>query len=215
MELCKELTETQIIARILKGEKSLYGLIVTRFNADLYKIGREYNYTHEYSQDLMQDSFIDAYRHLSQFEGRSGFKTWIIRIMLNNCYRKKKKFSFKNESNKEINENSQPMFSNPNNDTNKMIQNRELGHIIEEALKDIPEDYRMVFTLREMNGLNVVETARVLNISEANVKVRLNRAKSMLRNSIEKAYTPKEIFEFNAVYCNAMTERVMKIINEI
>ena len=215
MELHKELTETQLIARILEGEKSLYGLIVTRFNADLYKIGRAYNYTHEDCQDLMQDSFIDAYRHLSQFEGRSSFKTWIIRIMLNNCNRKKKKSSFKNEINMEINENLQPMFSNPDNDTGKKIQNRELGQIIEEALGNIPEDYRLVFSLREMNGLNVGETGGLLNISEANVKVRLHRAKSMLRNSIEKAYSPKEIFEFNAIYCNAMTERVMTIINEI
>ena len=92
---------------------------------------------------------------------------------------------------------------------------RVLGQIIEEALGNIPEDYRLVFSLREMNGLNVGETAGLLNISEANVKVRLHRAKSMLRNSIEKAYSPKEIFEFNAIYCNAMTERVMTIINEI
>ena len=115
----------------------------------------------------------------------------------------------------EINENLQPMFSNPDNDTGKKIQNRELGQIIEEALGNIPEDYRLVFSLREMNGLNVGETAGLLNISEANVKVRLHRAKSMLRNSIEKAYSPKEIFEFNAIYCNAMTERVMTKINEI
>lgn len=73
----------------------------------------------------------------------------------------------------------------------------------------------MVFALREINGLNVAETAALLQISAANVKVRLNRSKSMLRAEIEKSYAAEELFEFNAVYCNAMTDRVMKIIDEL
>lgn len=215
MELCSELSEAAIVERILKGEKSLYEIIVRRFNAYLYKVGRSYNYTHEDTQDLMQDTFIDAYKNLSQFEGRSSFKTWIIRIMLNNCFHKKEKFSFKNEIRTDVNENSQPMFTNANNDTNKMVQNRELGHIIEEALGKIPEDYRMVFSLREINGMSVAETVDLLGISEANVKVRLNRAKAMLRTEIEKSYAANELFEFNAIYCNAMTEKVMHMINRL
>jgi len=72
----------------------------------------------------------------------------------------------------------------------------------------------MVFSLREMNGLNISETATLLNISEANVKVRLNRAKTMLRNEIEKTHSSNELFEFNLIYCDAMVENVMKKINE-
>lgn len=215
METVNELTELQIVERVLNGEKSLYELIVRRFNPYLYKVGRSHNYNHEDTQDLMQDTFVDAYKNLSQFEGRAGFKTWLIRIMLNNCYRKKEKFSYKNETAKQLKENSQPMFSNKNNDTHKIIQNKELGHIIEEALGKIPEEYRMVFSLREINGMNVAETAELLHISEANVKVRLNRCKSLLRTEIEKSYAGEELFEFNAVYCNAVTARVMGIIKDL
>src|SRR5690606_3068532 len=143
----------EIIQRILNGEISLYEMIVRRFNSDLYKVGRSYNYNHQDTQDLMQDTFIDAYKSLSSFEGRSGFKTWIIRIMLNNCYRKKKKSGFKNEIMQDMNENSKPMFTHSSNDTDKVVQNRELGYIIEEALARIPYDYRMTFALREINGL--------------------------------------------------------------
>lgn len=213
MNLVLEFTEVEIIERILKGEKSLYEIIVRRFNPVLYKIGRSYNYNHEDTQDLMQDTFIDAYKSLIQFEGRADFKTWIIRIMLNNCYRKKEKFSFKNEITKDANENAVPMFTNSHSDTHKMLQNRELGHVIEDALGKIPEDYRMVFSLREINELNVAETATLLNISETNVKVRLNRSKAMLRTEIEKSYSANELFEFNAIYCDAMTERVMRLID--
>ena len=87
--------------------------------------------------------------------------------------------------------------------------NRELNFVIENALKQIPIDYRMVFTLSEINGMNVAETAEILNISEANVKVRLNRAKTMLRKEIEKSYRQTDIFEFNFIYCDAMVTRVM------
>lgn len=215
MKQFEKFTETEIIERILKGEKSLYELIVRRFNPYLYKIGRSYNYNHEDTQDLMQETFIDAYKSLLQFEGRANFKTWIIRIMMNNCYRKREKSSFKNEIMQDANEHSTPLFTNRNNDTDKIIQNRELGHIIEKALVKIPMDYRMVFSLREINGLNVSETAEMLNISEANVKVRLNRAKTMLRTEIENSYSTNELFEFNLIYCDAMIENVMIKINEL
>lgn len=212
----EQLSEVEIINRILNGDKPLYEIIVRRFNPYLYKIGRSYNYNHEDTQDLMQDTYIDAFKNLTQFEQRSNFKTWIIRIMLNNCYRKKQKFSTKNEfTNENIIENVTPMFNHANNDVRKEVHNRELGYIIEKSLLKLPEDYRMVFSLREINGLNVSETSSLLDISEANVKVRLNRAKSMLRTELEKSYTTEELFEFNLIYCNPFTERVMRKINEL
>jgi RNA polymerase sigma-70 factor (ECF subfamily) len=133
--------------------------------------------------------------------------------MLNSCYKKKQKFSFKNEVSKDINNNDVPMFSDhQHTDTNKIVMNRELGNIIESSLNQIPIEYRMVFSLREINGLNVSETADALNISESNVKVRLNRAKTMLRKEIEKSYSPNDIFEFNLIYCDAIVNRVMNNI---
>lgn len=208
-------TEAEVIRRVITGEKALYEIIVRRFNPFLYKIGRSYNYNHEDTQDLMQETFIDAYKNLSQFEGRADFKTWIIRIMMNNCYRKRLKASYKNEIMQDANENSTPMFTNRNNDTDKIIQNRELKYIIENAVGKIPFDYRVVFSLREINGLNVSETAEMLSISEANVKVRLNRAKTMLRKDIENAYSANELFEFNLIYCDQMVENVISKIKEL
>ena len=100
-------------------------------------------------------------------------------------------------------------------DTHETVINIELSFVIENALQKIPRDYRLVFALREMNGLSVAETAEALHISDANVKVRLNRAKTMLRREIEKSYTSEEIFEFNLVYCDVITNRVMEIIKSM
>ena len=106
------------------------------------------------------------------------------------------------------------MFHNSSNDE-EITVNKELGRVIENAIQSIPEDYKIVFTLRELNGLSVAETAEAIDISESNVKVRLNRAKTMLRSQIEKMQSPEEIFEFNLVYCDKMVNNVMFRINQL
>jgi len=206
-----QFTDAEVIQKILAGETALFELLVRRYNPYLYKTGRTYNYNHEDTQDLMQDTFIDAYASLSKFEGRSSVKTWIIKIMLNNCFRKRQKLSYKNEIANEMDERSISGFSNQmKTDADKTIQNRELNIIIANALERLPLDFRMVFSLRELNGMSITETADILSISETNVKVRLNRAKSMLRKEIERYYSAQDIYEFNLVYCDRIVDRVMK-----
>ncbi len=208
------LTESELINRIQNGEGELFEILIRRNNPYLYKIGMSYGYNHEDVQDLMQESFIAAYLSLQKFEGRSSFKTWITRIMLNQCYQKAQKQSFKNEkANGIVNEKATPMFeSNQSTDTYRSVLNNELSNIVSNALVSIPFEYRMVFSLRELNGMSITETADLLNISETNVKVRLNRAKHMLREKVEEMYSPEEIFEFNLIYCNKITDEVMKKI---
>ncbi len=212
MEHSAKLSEEEAIERISKGEKELFEIIVRRFNPYLYKIGRSYNFSHEDTQDLMQDTFIDAYKNLAQFKGNSKFKTWVIRIMLNNCYKKSHKSSNKNIVMNEFNDQSKPLYSNDNDSTDQLVRNHELSRIIEEALSKIPHDYRMIFSLREINELNVAETAELLNISETNVKTRLSRANKMLREVIQKSYMPAELFDFNLIHCTPLTDKIMKKI---
>ncbi|HNP20956.1 MAG TPA: sigma-70 family RNA polymerase sigma factor [Panacibacter sp.] len=216
MNLSDQYTDKEIIQKILEGEFALFEILIRRNNAYLYKTARCYNYNHEDAQDLMQDTFIDAYTNLAKFENRSSFKTWIIKIMLHNCFRKRQRLVYKNEMPGEINDKSIPMFSNNQHlDTGKTVANRELGFVIENALQNVPIDYRLVFSMREMNGLNIAETAEALNISDTNVKVRLNRAKALLRKEIEKSYSRQEIFEFNLIYCDAITSAVMRKIKDL
>ena len=220
MEMIKQpgtIAEAELINRIRNGERELFEILIRRNNPYLYKLGMSYGYKHEDVEDLMQEAFIAAYLNLEKFEGRSSFKTWITRIMLNQCYQKAQKPSFKNEKTNDItNEKTIPMFeSNQSSDTYKSVLNNELSNIVGNALIAIPFEYRMVFSLRELNGMSTAETAEVLDISEANVKVRLNRAKHMLREKVEAMYTPEDIFEFNLIYCDKIAHGVMKAINTL
>jgi RNA polymerase sigma factor (sigma-70 family) len=212
----EQYSDLEIIQKINNGEVKLFEILIRRYNSFLYRIGRTYRYNHQDTEDLMQDAYINAFFHLKKFENRSSFKTWFTRIMLNLCYQKKQKLSFKNEivGNDFQNEKSKIMFHQSTNNE-KITVNKELGRVLENAIQEIPEDYRIVFSLRELNGLSVAETAEALDITESNVKVRLNRAKTMLQKEIKKMYSPQEIFEFNLIYCDGMVEKVMAKIHEL
>ena len=212
----EQYSDLEIIQKINNGEVKLFEILIRRYNSFLYRIGRTYRYNHQDTEDLMQDAYINAFSNLKKFENRSSFKTWFTRIMLNLCYQKKQKLSFKNEivGNDFQNEKSKIMFHQSTNNE-KITVNKELGRVLENAIQEIPEDYRIVFSLRELNGLSVAETAEALDITESNVKVRLNRAKTMLQKEIKKMYSPQEIFEFNLIYCDGMVEKVMAKIHEL
>ena len=210
--LFQEYTDFEIIDKVIAGETKLFEVLIRRNNSALYKIGRSYRYNHHDTEDLMQEAYIGAFYSLPKFEKRSSFKTWLSRIMINLCYQKKQRSSFKNEIPLENNEKGKiiPMFQQPSDIETPV--NKELGRVLENAINKIPEDYRIVFTLRELNGLSISETIEALQISESNVKVRLNRAKKLLRTEIEKMYAPEDIFEFNLIYCDQMVQNVMKQI---
>ncbi len=212
----EKFTDQEIIHKINEGEIKLFEVLIRRYDPFLYKIGRSYKYNHADTEDLMQDTYIDAYCGLDKFEFRSSFKTWLTRIMINQCYQKRNKKSFKNEiiGSDIQNDQSTIMYQHSNNNE-KIAVNKELGHVLENAIHEIPENYRIVFTLRELSGLSVSETAEALDISESNVKVRLNRAKGMLQTEIKKLYSPQEIFEFNLIYCDGLVNRVMAKIYEL
>jgi RNA polymerase sigma-70 factor (ECF subfamily) len=218
MKAFEKLSDIELIEQIIKGDASLFEILIRRNNPVLYKTGRSYNFTHHDVEDLMQETYINAFLNLSKFENKSSFRTWLIRIMINQCLAKMQRSAFKNEKAGEsiTNEKITPMFSTTNSsDTAMKISNKELNQILEESITRLPIDYRIVFSLREINGLSVAETSEALNITESNVKVRLNRAKNMLRNDLEKLYSREDIFEFNLVYCDKVVARVMDQITNI
>ena len=210
------ITETEILGRIKEGETDLFEILIRRNNPFLYKIGMSYGYCHEDVEDLMQETFIAAYLNLEKFKQHSSFKTWVVKIMLHQCFHKKKRLNFKNEKTADTNnENIIPLFEKQqSSDGFKKIIDSELSHIIGEAIIHIPFDYRVVFLLRELNGMSTAETAESLLISEANVKIRLNRARHMLRKQLGAMYSPQDIFEFNLIYCDSVTNKTMRMLNE-
>jgi RNA polymerase sigma-70 factor (ECF subfamily) len=203
-------SDAEVIARILDGQQQLFELLVRRNNARLYRIGRSFGFDHCDTEDLMQEAHIDAFLHLATFEQRSSYATWITRLMLNRCGQRLRKQKQQRDSLAELLNVRDPHGSDPSDDPASLAMKSELGRLIEKSLLDIPINYRMVFTLRELEQMNVAETAEALGISEVNVKVRLNRARSMLREKLKSSFDPREVFEFNLIHCGPVTARVME-----
>jgi RNA polymerase sigma factor (sigma-70 family) len=203
------LSDAQVLEKVLAGESSLYEIIIRRYNPLLYKIGRSYGLLHEDVQDVMQETYITGYEKLYQFQGKSQLSTWLTRIMINKCiYRMKRKVDSipLNITDAHIEEQT------AGNAAEKFPLQNELKRIMEMSLEKLPEAYRLVFLLRETENFSVAQTAEALNITEINVKVRLNRAKSMLRENIEQWYSKSDIYEFNLKYCSEVVDAVLKDI---
>jgi RNA polymerase sigma factor (sigma-70 family) len=205
--------DTEIIARILQGEKDLYASIVRRYNQRLYRIGMSIINDDAEVDDIMQVAYIKAYENLEKFEGRSGFSTWLTRILINESLLrlKKRKNSIQFNDDTMNNEVYQQHTIDAQNPVLTTL-NSELKTILEKSIRQLPDKYRTVFVMREIINMNIAETKECLDISEVNVKVRLNRAKALLRTSLNNYYKNEDVFHFHLNRCNRIVEQVMNRI---
>ena len=209
-------SDDEIIQSILNGEMALFELLIRRYNTVLYKIARSYGFNHQDAQDLMQDTHVAAYENLKQFGGKASYKTWISKIIIHKClYRLNyghRKYEIQEE---EITvKDNQPLYMKAETQLNDSTVNKELGMVLEKSLDTLPLLYRNVFVLRELEGFSTKETAELLNISEVNVKVRMNRAKTLLQQEILKVYNHSEVYSFNLVFCDEMVRMVFDRIQK-
>ena len=208
------LNDDEIIARVLHGEKDLYSVIVRRYNQRLYRVGMSIINDDAEVEDAMQVAYINAYENLGKFAFRSSFPTWLTRILINECLlrlRKRKKIISMND---EKMENEMKQDKDPQTPVTATV-NSELRSILNDAIRKLPEIYRTVFVMREIENMNVAETKECLNISEVNVKVRLNRAKAILRDILSTQYTNEDILHFHLTRCDSMVDKVMRSIKDL
>jgi RNA polymerase sigma factor (sigma-70 family) len=201
-------TDEEIVERILKGETHLYEGLMRKYNLRLYRISMSIINDDDEAEDIMQNAYINAYQQLSKFQYRSSFGTWITRILINESLLHKKKMMKRQEA--VVKEEAKEYHDET---PLKNLMNKELKNILESAVAALPEKYRMVFVMREIQEMSTNETMEVLNLGESNVKIRLNRAKEMLRNELSSYYRSNQLFEFNLIRCDRISDFVMSRIN--
>ena len=199
--------DEEIIERILKGEKQLYENLIRKYNDRLFRIGMAIINNEDEARDIMQTTYLNAYLQLPAIQNKSSFSTWLTRILINeSLLRKKKKIKQQQLLNRQPgnNENETPL---------KSLLNKELKALLEKAISDLPEKYKLVFVMREIEEMSISETMEVLKISESNVKARLSRAKEMLRENLS-AKQLKEVYKFKLPLCDKIVNYVMSKINK-
>jgi RNA polymerase sigma-70 factor (ECF subfamily) len=166
-------------------------------------------------EDVMQDTYMNAYRHLADFEGRAKFSTWLTRIAVREALaRCRCRPIFQPlEDSEQFSTRSivKPLASSGGNPEEEAYD-RELDHLLEQAILALPEDYRLVFVLRDVEEMSTEETAQCLNLSPENVKVRLHRARAGLRNELcaRAGATAIQAFHFHATRCDRVVKNVFR-----
>lgn len=209
-----KLTEADIIRRILDGEKELYEILVRRNNQKLYRVVRSYLKNESEVEDIMQNAYLKAYEKLFQFKLNASFSTWLIRIGINESLGHLKSRRKIYDMTRQPDDNHTiPILELPDagqpNPQRKMIR-KETKKLLEDAIDQLDLKYRTVYILKEIEELSVKEVALLLDLSESNIKVRLHRARAILKEILFELSSDKDVFEFAFGRCDRITERVMK-----
>ena len=209
------LPDEEVVRRVLEGETPLFELIMRRYNQRLYRVARAILRDDAEAEDVMQDAYVRAYEHLAQFAGRSQFATWLTRIAIHEALarsknrRRTEQFGAKDGNGVTINAEASLEANTLNPE--EQLKVSELGRALEDALLSIPEQYRLVLMMRDVEQLNTQETAAALALSEENVKVRLHRARAMVRKDLfaQAGTEAPTAFGFMGVRCDRVVARVM------
>lgn len=205
------LADEAIVRRVVAGEKALYEVLMRRHNRKLYRAVRSILKDEDEVEGVMQQAYVSAFFHLDQFRGACSFSTWLIRIAIHEAYARLRQSRLFVETDVQ-----DLMMRLPSKDRNpeERASDRELGRLLQHAIDRLPPMYRTVFMMREIEGLGTIETAECLGLSAENVKVRLHRARSRLRDDIyARAGTEIEAaFPFHADRCDRVVATVFSSI---
>jgi len=208
---CEGWTDLEIVERVRAGETALYEILMRRYNQRLYRIARAILRDDGEAEDVMQEAYVRAYQHLDQFAGRAPFSTWLTRIAVNEALgrRRSRNRSRQLEEIEEDGEDSM-MLTESSPDPERGASIAELSHLLEEAVLALPEQYRTVVTLRDIEEMSTEETAAVLGLSEQNVKVRLHRGRARARNwlFVRVGSKVKDAFPFMGARCDRVVQGV-------
>jgi len=209
------LADNDVVRRVIAGEKSLFEILMRRNNQKLYRIVRSYLRDEEEIRDVMQNTYLKAFDKLSQFHGDAAFSTWLIRIGINEALMrikdiKKTKVLYLNSDHVD----AEKLNHIPDKQVSieKQIIKQEMQQVLEHAIDGLPEKYRVVYVMKEVEGMENLQVAGILGISEANVKVRLHRARAIIKDLLLKFTEGADVFGFGNSRCDALVEAVMKSI---
>jgi RNA polymerase sigma-70 factor (ECF subfamily) len=207
--------DEEIVRRVLGGDLVLFELLMRRHNQRVYRAIRSILRDDNESEDVMQEAYVRAYEHLSQFEGRAQFATWLTRIAVNEALKRlaaRGRLDPLDEEQYEVEDGTMPAFQSNSPSPESNASNSELKDLLEEAILALPVTYRAVIMLRDVEEMSTAEAAEVLSLTDANVKVRLHRAHELLRGElfVRAGASSAQAFNFHASRCDRVVHAVFQ-----
>jgi RNA polymerase sigma-70 factor (ECF subfamily) len=210
------LTDEDVVARVRAGETALFEVLMRRHNQRIFRAARAILRDDGEAEDVMQEAYVRAFAQLDQFEGRAQWSTWVTRIAVNEALariRRRGRFVDNDVDGREDATTDQPdqradlpLQADPED----LTAARELHVFLERAVDALPDMYRTVFVLRDVQGLSTAETAACLGITEELVKVRLHRARAEVRRKLDRnvGMATPELYGFHLSRCDRVVDRV-------
>jgi RNA polymerase sigma-70 factor (ECF subfamily) len=197
-----EMQDAEIADRIRGGEIQLFEILMRRHNQRLYRIVRAVLPDEADVEDAMQQAYLQAFSRLSQFQQRSQFSTWLIRIALHEAFARRRKAAAVTAtawpSGVDGEETAMEKVTSTQPDPERQAYAEELRRLLESAVDSLPESYRTVFMMRDVEGLSTGETGEGLGLGEEAVKTRLHRARSMIRRRVAAQSAPSPLGHFSS-----------------
>ena len=208
--------DAELVRRALGREEAAVRAIMQANNRRLYRLARGVLRNDSEAEDVVQETYVRAFTHLEQFRGDSSLSTWLSRIAMNEALGRLRRqrpgveWSTLPQGVLEAQIIQFPLTSSE--DPEKSMAQREIQHVVEHAIDELPEPFRLVFITRVIEGMNVEETAEILGLKPETVKTRLHRARNLLRENVEKKIGPvvMEAFPFAGRRCERLTDAVLK-----
>ena len=207
-------TDQEVVGQVLAGNTALFELLMRRHNARIYRAARAIVRDEAEAEDVMQQAYLNAYKHLAQFTGAAQFSTWLTRIAVHEALaRVKRQGRYEIVDVETALPGAESVSDRPEAlDPERLASAGELRQLLETVIDLLPAGMREVFMLREVEGLSTAETAECLEVSDDVVKTRLSRARATLRHAIleRTGATLPEVFQFYRPRCDRMVDAVLQ-----
>jgi RNA polymerase sigma-70 factor (ECF subfamily) len=214
LNITEPLSDEEVVRRVLDGETALFEIIMRRYNQRLYRIARGILRDDGEAEDVMQDAYVRAYTHLRQFAGRAQFSTWLSRIAIHEALARSKRRQRTDQLGTDAWDGEDMNLLATSLNPEEQTSASELRSALEEAILAIPEQYRLVLMLRDVEQMSTAEAATALDLTEENVKVRLHRARALVRKELfaRAGSEAQSAFGFMGARCDRVVARVLETI---
>jgi RNA polymerase sigma-70 factor (ECF subfamily) len=206
----------ELVRRALARDEAAVRTIMQANNRKLYRLARGILRNDAEAEDVVQEAYVRAFTHLESFRGDSSLSTWLSRIAMNEALgrlrRTRPSVDLDALPPGKLEAEIIPFPLAASDDPEKSMAQREIQAVVEHAVDELPEAFRLVFITRVIEGMNVEETAEILGLKPETVKSRLHRARSMLRDIVERKIGPvvMDAFPFAGKRCERLTDAVLK-----
>ena len=198
-----EMLDTELVEGFKAGNVAYFNELLERYTQKVHNLAVRITRSEEDAEEVIQDVFVTVYKKVDKFEGKSAFSSWLYRITVNTAFMKLRKrrqtpaISLE-DINPSIKENWTGARSD-SSDVNYLSSRHEIRHELQSAIEKLPEEYKTIFILRDVDGLSNQEVGEVLSLSVPAVKSRLHRARLLLRKKLQKFYedySSEEVISF-------------------